>query len=94
VKTELGPTPSFVLETGSRTEPRAPKSNMNLKKLFLLLTIVFLTIGLGTMFMGHSKSSTMAMIEGITKGLAGVFFILYYIFMLFEKERMDKPSSH
>lgn len=68
---------------------------MNLKKLFLLLTMVFLVIGLGAMFMGGpNKNSTMAMIEGIFKGLAGVFFILYYIFMLLGKQPQDKTSSH
>jgi hypothetical protein len=67
---------------------------MNLKNLFLLLAILFLVIGLGSMFMGHSQSSIMAMIEGIAKGLAGVFFILFYIFMLLGKQPNDKTSSH
>ena len=67
---------------------------MNLKNLFLLLSIVFLVIGLSAMFMGHSTSSTFAMFEGAFKGLAGVFFILYYIFMLLGKQPTDKTSSH
>lgn len=65
---------------------------MNLKNLFLLLAIVFIAVGLGAMFFGHS--STTAMIEGIAKGLGGVFFILYYIFMLLGKQPMDKTASH
>jgi uncharacterized membrane protein YfcA len=64
---------------------------MNLKNLFLILAIVFLVIGLSGMFLGHS-SSTMAMIEGIAKGLAGVFFILFYIFMLLGKQPTDKTT--
>ena len=67
---------------------------MNLKNLFLLLFIVFLVIGFSSMFMGHHTSSTMAMIEGIAKGCAGVFFILYYIFMLLGGQPTDKTSSH
>jgi hypothetical protein len=67
---------------------------MNLKNLFLVLSIVFLVIGLGTMFMGHNTSSTLAMIEGIAKGLAGVFFILYFIFMLLGKQPLDKSAGH
>jgi hypothetical protein len=66
---------------------------MNLKNLFLLLAIVFIAIGLGAMFMGHGNS-TVSMIEGIAKGLAGVFFILWYIFMLLAKEPTDKTASH
>ena len=65
---------------------------MNLKNLFLLLAIVFLIIGLGSMFMGSGYSSTRAMVEGIAKGCAGVFFILYYIFMLLGKEPTDKTT--
>jgi hypothetical protein len=60
-----------------------------MKNLFLLLTIVFLVIGLGAMFMGGH-----AIIEGCFKGLAGVFFILYYIFMLLGEQPLDKTSSH
>jgi hypothetical protein len=67
---------------------------MNLKKLFLFLAIVFLVIGFGSMLTGHAYSSTLAMIEGIAKGLAGVFFILFYIFMLLGKQPTDKTSSH
>ena len=64
------------------------------KNLFLLLAIFFAVIGLGAMFMGHDASTTMAIVEGICKGLAGVFFILYYIFMLLGEQPQDKTSSH
>ena len=67
---------------------------MNLKLIFLFSAIVTLLIGLGAMFLGHGKSSTGAMIEGVFKGLAGVFFILYYIFMLMGKQPTDKTASH
>jgi hypothetical protein len=67
---------------------------MNLKNLFLLLAIVFLLIGFGSMFIGHSTSSTFAMFEGAFKGLGGVFFILYYIFMLLGKQPTDETSGH
>ncbi|HTG43828.1 MAG TPA: hypothetical protein VK633_04790 [Verrucomicrobiae bacterium] len=65
---------------------------MNLKYLFLLLSIVSVAIGLGAMFMGHSTSSNLAMVEGIAKGLGGVFFILFYIFMLLGKQPTDKTT--
>jgi hypothetical protein len=64
-----------------------------MKLLFLALAILFLAIGLGAMFMNHANS-TVAMIEGIAKGLAGVFFILYYIFMLMGKQPGDKTAGH
>ena len=64
---------------------------MNLKYVFLLLALVFLAIGLGTMFMGQGGSVT-GMIEGLAKGLAGVFFILFYIFMLLGKQPTDKTT--
>jgi hypothetical protein len=67
---------------------------MNLKNLFFLLAIVLLVIGFGSMFMGHSTNSTFAMFEGAFKGLGGVFFILYYIFMLLGKQPADKTSGH
>jgi hypothetical protein len=66
----------------------------SMKNLYLLLAIVFLVIGLGSMFIGHDSSTTLAIVEGICKGLAGVFFILYYIFMLLGKQPQDKTSSH
>ncbi len=67
---------------------------MNLKYLFLLLSVVFIVLGFAGMFVGHDHSSTLAMVEGICKGLGGVFFILYYIFMLLGKQEFDKTSSH
>ena len=64
---------------------------MKLKNIFLIVAIVSLAIGLGTMFMG--KSSTAAMVQGGFKGLAGVFFVLYYVLMLFGKQPMDKTGA-
>ena len=78
----------FAGEIGFFPEP------MNLKNLFLLLSIIFLAVGLGAMFMGHGSSSTVAMVEGIAKGLAGVFFILYFIFMLMGNQPTDKTAGH
>jgi hypothetical protein len=66
---------------------------MKLKNIFLTLAIVCLAIGLGAMFFGHGKSSTLDMIQGGFKGLAGVFFILYYILMLMGKQPMDKTGA-
>ena len=66
---------------------------MSLKKIFLILAIVFLAVGVGAMFMGHGKSSMLDMIQGVAKGLAGVFFILYYVLMLFGNEPKDKTSA-
>jgi hypothetical protein len=67
---------------------------MNLKNFFLLFAVIFLAIGLGSMFMGGQRSSMQSMIEGLSKGLAGVFFILYYIFMLLGKQPTDKTAGH
>jgi hypothetical protein len=64
---------------------------MSLKYIFLLLAIVCLAVGVGTMFLG--KSSTAAMLEGGFKGLAGVFFILYYILVLMGKQPTDKTGA-
>ena len=65
---------------------------MNLKNLFLLLFIVSLVIGLGAIFLDHNSSSTVGMVEGIAKGMAGIFFILFYIFMLLGKQPIDKTT--
>jgi hypothetical protein len=65
---------------------------MNLKNLFLVLAIIFFAIGLASTFMGEHTSSTVAMIDGIAKGCAGVFFILFYIFMLLGKQPLDKTT--
>lgn len=66
---------------------------MKTKNICLLLSILFLAIGLGAMFMGHGQSSKMDIIQGIAKGLAGVFFILYYILMLLGKQPSDKTAA-
>lgn len=66
---------------------------MKLKNIALLLSIVFLAIGLGAMFVGHGQSSRMDMIQGGFKGLAGVFFIVYYILMLLGKQPIDKTGA-
>ena len=64
---------------------------MKLKNIFLISAIVCLAIGLGAMFM--EKTSTTAMFEGGFKGLAGMFFILYYILMLMGKQPTDKTGA-
>ena len=66
---------------------------MKLKNIFLILSIVCLAIGLGAMIMGHGKSSMLDMIQGGFKGLAGVFFIVYYILMLMGKQPTDKTGA-
>jgi hypothetical protein len=66
---------------------------MKFKNISLILSVVFLAIGLGAMFMGHGQSSTMDIIQGGAKGLAGVFFILYYILMLLGKQPTDKTGA-
>lgn len=65
---------------------------MNLKYIFLVLSIVFLVIGLAPLYMGTNTGSVLAMVEGVAKGLAGVFFILYYIFMLMGNQPTDKTT--
>ena len=66
---------------------------MKFKNICLILSVVFLAIGLGAMFMGHGQSSMMDIIQGGAKGLAGVFFILYYILMLLGKQPTDKTGA-
>jgi hypothetical protein len=63
---------------------------MRNKYLYLVLSIVCLAIGLGAMFAG--ESSRLDMIEGAFKGLAGVFFILYFILLLLGNEPVDKTT--
>ena len=45
------------------------------------------------MFLGHGKSSLLDVLQGGAKGLAGVFFILYYILMLLGKQPTDKTGA-
>ncbi len=45
------------------------------------------------MFMESGQSSTAAILQGTFKGLAGVFFILFYILVLLGKEPMDKTGA-
>ena len=66
---------------------------MKMKKICLLLSILFLAVGLGAMFMGHGQNKTLDIIQGIAKGLAGVFFILYYILMLLGNQPSDKTAA-
>jgi hypothetical protein len=66
---------------------------MKLKNVCLILSIVFLAIGLGAMFMGHGKSSMLDIVQGGAKGLAGVFFIIFYILMLLGKQPTDKTGA-
>lgn len=65
---------------------------MNNKYLYLALSILCLIIGLGAMFAG--QSSRLDMIEGAFKGLAGVFFIVYYILMLLGNQKQDKTAAN
>lgn len=64
---------------------------MRNKYLYLALSIVCLIIGLGAMMAG--QTSRLDMIEGAFKGLAGVFFIIYYIFMLLGNQKQDKTTA-
>jgi hypothetical protein len=63
------------------------------KYLFLALSVLFLALGLGAMFIGHGKTSGFQIVEGMGKGLGGVFFILFYILVLLEKQPQDKTTS-
>jgi uncharacterized membrane protein YtjA (UPF0391 family) len=54
---------------------------MNWKKTFLILAIISLFIGFIPMG---------SIVNGIGKACFGVFFILYYIFMLFGNEISEK----
>jgi hypothetical protein len=63
---------------------------MRNKYLYLALSILCLIIGLGAM---TGTSSRADMFEGAFKGLAGVFFIIYYIFMLLGNQKQDKTSA-
>jgi len=84
---------SYIQRIGFGEAPLAggfTKKFMKNKYLYLALSIVSLVIGLGAMFSGENYK--IDIIEGIFKGLAGVFFILYYILMLLGKEPLDKTT--
>jgi hypothetical protein len=66
---------------------------MNLKNLCLLLSILFLAIGVGATFMEHNPGSMVGVYQGLFKGLGGVFFIVFYILMLLGKQPMDKTGA-
>ena len=51
---------------------------MKFKNISLILAIVFLAVGVGAMFM-DGQGSMAGIIQGLAKGLAGVFFVLCYI---------------
>ncbi|MGV3773910.1 MAG: hypothetical protein ACO1QB_13490 [Verrucomicrobiales bacterium] len=55
------------------------------KYLFLVLAIVCFAIGL----LSPNQTITGNIITGIGKALGGVFFILYFIMMLLEKQGSD-----
>jgi hypothetical protein len=42
---------------------------------------------------GHGQSSMLDMVQGGFKGLAGVFFIVYYILMLMGNQPADKTGA-
>ena len=65
---------------------------MKFKNISLILAIVFLAIGVGAMFM-DGQGSMAGIIQGLAKGLAGVFFILFYILMLLGKQPTDKTGA-
>ena len=60
------------------------KSYLNNKYVYLALAVISLIIGL----MGGP------VVEGAFKGLAGVFFILFYIFLLLQKQPTDETTRH
>ena len=66
---------------------------MKLKYICLALSILCLAIGLGSMFLGHGKSSFLDMVQGVAKGLSGVFFIIFYVLMLMGNQPTDKTSA-
>jgi hypothetical protein len=63
---------------------------MKKKNLFLLMSIVSLVIAFAAMM---GQGTTAAIIQGLAKGFAGVFFILFFIFMLLGNQPTDK-STH
>ena len=65
---------------------------MKLKNVCLILAIVFLAVGLGAMFM-DGQGSAAGIIQGLAKGLAGVFFILFYILLFLRKQPTDKTGA-
>jgi hypothetical protein len=56
-----------------------------MKKIFALIALAGLVVGFAV------KDS---MVSGIGKALAGVFFILWYIWLLFASEPVEKTGGH
>lgn len=56
-----------------------------MKNIFGIIALAGLAVGL----VFHNN----AMVSGIGKALAGVFFILWYIWLLFGKEPVEKSGS-
>lgn len=63
---------------------------MTNKYLYLALSVLCLIVGFIAMFSGDT--STVNIVEGIFKGLGGVFFIIFYILMLLGKQPLDKTT--
>jgi hypothetical protein len=60
---------------------------MNKKYLFLVLAIV--CFGIGVISMG-SQGTIANVVQGLGKGFGLVFYILFFILVLWEKQPLDK----